>query len=152
MMRKLDFILVSWKILSRRVSRLPGSTPQILPQYGFQVDLSITRIWLWVSVVLKTFPWLPCAYRTAPKRLRLVCKALCDLAPCFYFISPYASYPFCFAYAKRLPSLLFLCFVFPHDLSLLSTVFTTPSSNKNLLVFQDKFQAPFHIIFPDHRP
>lgn len=103
MMRKLDFILVSWKILNRRVSCLPGSTSQILPQYGFQVDLSITRIWLWVSAVLKTFPWLPFAYRTAPKRLRLVCKALRDLAPCFYFISPCASYPFCSAYAKRLP-------------------------------------------------
>lgn len=54
-MRSLEFLLLSWEILSRRVRCLPGPAPPVLLQYGFQVDLSITKIWLCLSVLLKTF-------------------------------------------------------------------------------------------------
>ena len=84
---------------------LPEHTPPTLPLYGFWIDLSTTKIWLCISVVLKTCPGLPFAYRTTPKLLSLVYMALRDLAPrCSPFLFlPVPPYPLCFGQAKWLP-------------------------------------------------
>lgn len=84
---------------------LPGPTPPTLTQYGFRVDLSITKIRLWVSVILKTCPGLPFAYRTTPNLLNLVYVALHDLAPHFspFLFLPEPPYPLCLGPAKWLP-------------------------------------------------
>lgn len=99
----------------------------------------------------KNFQWLPFAYRITPKILGLACKAFHDLS--YVSLHSYSSLCLLIPFALAVQSdfqiprwlLLFHRCIFTHDSSLLSTVFPTPSSNKNLLIFQDKDQMSPHL-------